>query len=142
MRHELVHDSRRDGLSAEEISKGSYRSNRVGLRELIAKIKSAQEVTVYLKRPLPSELFNALRASLSFETRPTIAVVVEDFVDVSYLRALHAAGFRLFYSLGLPSKTLLFLGSKSGFLIEDQPKLSGLSVRGLQEPESVYFRLL
>ena len=142
MRHELVHDSRRDGLSAEENSKGSYRSNRVSLGELIRKIKSAQEVTVYLKRPLPSQLFNALRESLSFETPPTIAVVVEDFVDVSYLRALHAAGFGLFYGLGLPDKTILFLGSNLAFLIEDQPRLSDLGVGALQDPESVYFRLL
>jgi len=142
MRHELVHNSRQDGLTAEEVSKGSYRSNRVSLGESITKINSAQEVTVYLKRPLPSQLFNALRESLSFETHPTIAVVVEDFVDVSYLRALHAAGFRPFYGLGLPNKTLLFLGSNLAFLIEDQPKLSGLSVRGLQDPQSVYFRLL
>src|SRR3989337_4100628 len=101
MRQELVHNSRRDGLSAEEISKGSYRSNRVSLGELIRKITSAQEVTVYLKRPLPSQLFNALRETLSFETPPTIAVVVEDFVDVSYLRAPNAAGYGLVYGLGL-----------------------------------------
>jgi len=142
MRHELVHNSRRDGLSAEENSKGSYRSNRVSLGELIRKIKLAQEVAVYLKRPLPSQLFNALRETLSFETPPTIAVVVEDFVDVSYLRALHAAGFGLFYGLGLPDKIVLFLGSNLAFLIEDQPRLSDLGVGALQDPESVYFRLL
>jgi hypothetical protein len=132
-------ENRRDGTSGQEISNAS---GRVPLRELITKMNTAKEVSVYLKQPLSPQLFDALRECVSFETHPTISVVVEDFGDVTYLRALHAAGFGLYYGLGLPGQTVLFLGSNSAFRIEEQPKVLGLSVRALQNPESVYFRLL
>jgi hypothetical protein len=132
-------ENRRDGTSAQEISNAS---GRLPLRELITKMNAAKEVTVYLKQPLSPQLFDALRECVSFETHPTISFVVEDFADVTYLRGLHAAGFDLFYGLGLPNQTVLLLNSRVGFVFEDQLKQSHASVKALKDPESLYFRLL
>src|SRR5438094_7919092 len=102
-----------DKVSAAVTSFDSPRCNK-----LVDRIKTAHELTFYLKQPLPVGLFEELKRVSAREAHFPIEVIVEDFQDVKYLRKLHAAGFSLFYGLGLPTESVVFLYSNRGFLIE------------------------
>ena len=139
--HDLLQRSRAEGISPDKISLALTSFDRLTFRELIGEMKTAKEITLYLKEPLPADLFEDLKRLLRRE-QPTIEVVVEGFSNIGYLQGLHAAGFSLFYGLGLPAKTIVFLGRKRGFLIEDAELSSARVLRLLKRAEDLYFSLL
>jgi len=126
-----------DKVSAVVTSFDSPRFNK-----LVDRIKTAHELTFYLKQPLPVGLFEELKRVSAREAHFPIEVIVEDFQDVKYLRKLHAAGFSLFYGLGLPTESVVFLDSNRGFLLESDGVDSSSSLRELRNSQELYFKLL
>jgi hypothetical protein len=105
-------------------------------------MKSAKEIALYLRQTLPSDLFTAVKQLASCESPPRLEVVVEDLQDVAHLRILYTAGFTLFYGLGLPRQTVVFLERNRGFLLENHQLSVKQNLRALKNPESLYLRLL
>ncbi|MBI4283385.1 MAG: hypothetical protein HY663_02815 [Chloroflexi bacterium] len=141
MGHGLLQRSRAGGISPDKTYLSLASFDRLTFRELIDEMRTAKEITSYMKQPLPPDLFKNLK-ELVRQEHPTIEIVVEDFGDIGYLQNLPAAGFSLFYGLGLPAKTIVFLGRKRGFLIEDAELSSARGVRSLKRAEDLYFSLL
>ncbi len=142
MGRDLVERSPVAVVSTERPSVSPKALGRLVLKELVEETKTAREFTVYTRRKLPSALFEAMKELNSHEAHPTVAVVVEDLPDIEYLRGLHSAGFSLFYGLGLPSPSVIFLGPNRGFLLESNRLSLGHNLRPLKKPEDVYFKLL
>jgi len=141
MGHGLLQGPRAERISPDKTYLSLASFDRLTFRELIDEMRTAKEITSYLKQPLPADLFKNLK-ELVRQEHPTIEIVVEDFGDIGYLQNLHAAGFSLFYGLGLPAKTIVFLGRKRGFLIEDAELSSARVLRPLKHAEDLYFSLL
>ncbi len=134
---------RKDKLSADEIGPARRAFDRLTVRELIDKAQSVKEVALYLRQPLPPDVFEGLKDLASHENHPAIAVVVEDIQDIGHLRSLHGAGFSLFCGLGLCPQTIVFLERHRGYLLEDLPPREGRRIlRPLKDPEDLYLRLL
>ena len=131
------------GMPVEERVKNVSRMDGVAVGDLIAQIKTAKEVTVYQKQPLPTYLLEPLRGLVSAEIHPGVEIVAEDLTDVTYLRQLHASGFELFYGVGLAPQPLIFLGSGRGFILDDYSSKEA-NVRNLppKDAENLYYRLL
>ncbi|MBI2348857.1 MAG: hypothetical protein HYV05_09420 [Deltaproteobacteria bacterium] len=142
MGHGLLEKSRKEKISPEKISLALAPFDKLTFEELIDEVKTSKEITLYLKRPLPAFLFKELRELNSREVHPKIEVVVEGLSDSRYLGSLHSAGFSIFYGLGLPSQSFIFLGRNRGFLLESHQLSGGHNLRPIKEPEDVYFRLL
>jgi hypothetical protein len=137
-------NSRADELSAKRTFDGALAFSRVSIGELVAKMKirTAKQVMLCQKEPLPKPLLNALSDLVSADAHPAVEVVVEDVSDVAYLRKLHSAGFELFYGLGLPRETLIFLDSRQGFVLEDHPDIQRFKSLSSKDVEHLYYRLL
>jgi hypothetical protein len=142
MRHDAVQYSGRDLLSAVDLSKGRSRSERLTVGELTAAMKSAKEIAIYLRQPLTADLFKAVKQLASCESPPRLEVVVEDLQDIAHLRILYTAGFSLFYGLGLPRQTVVFLERNRGFILEDHQLSENRNLTALKNPEDLYLRLL
>jgi hypothetical protein len=99
-------------------------------------------VTVYQKEPLPKLLLEALSDLVTAEVHPAVEIVVEDVSDASYLSKLHLVGFELFYGLGLPRQTLIFMDSERGFILEDNPNIQAFKSLSAREVEDLYYKLL
>lgn len=120
MRRDDVQNSGTDLSSPVDLAKGRSRSERLTVGELTAAMKSAQEIALYLRQPLTPDFFKAVKQLASRESPPRLQIVVEDLQDIAHLRILYSAGFSLFYGLGLPRQTVLFLERNRGFVLEDQ----------------------
>ena len=55
---------------------------------------------------------------------------------------LHSCGFELFYGLGLPRQTLIFMDSGRGFVLEDNPDMQSFKSLSLKDVDNLYYRLL
>ena len=135
-------NGRAEGLPASGAFEGALAFARVSIRELVAKIRTARQVTVCQKEPLPKRLLGALIDLVSAETHPVVEIVVEDISDVAYLRKLHSCGFELFYGLGLPRQTLIFMDSGRGFVLEDNPDMQSFKSLSSKDVDNLYYRLL
>ncbi len=142
IRRDVVQNTGTDLSSPVDLSKRRSGSERLTLGELTATMKSAKDITLYLKQPLTPDLFKALKQLESCETHPRIEIVVEDLQDTAHLRTLYSAGFSLFYGLGLPRQTVVFFERNRGFLIDDQQASANQYLRGLKNSEDLYLRLL
>ena len=142
MRRDVVQNFGTDLSSPVDLSKGRSRSERLTVGELTAAMKSAKEITLYLKQPLTPDLFKAVKQLASCESPPRLEAVVEDLQDVAHLRILCTAGVSLFYGLGLPRQTVVFLERDRGFLLEDHQLSGNQNLRALKNPEDLYLRLL
>jgi hypothetical protein len=131
-----------DGMPVEETVKNASRIDGVAVGDLIAQIRTAKEVTIYQKQPLPTHLLERLRDLVSAEMHPAVEIVAEDLSDVTYLRQLHASGFELFYGVGLPPQPLIFINSGRGFVLDDFSKGEGVRSLPPKDAENLYFRLL
>jgi hypothetical protein len=129
-------------MSPDKVSAAVTSFDPLVCNKLIDEIKITHELTFYLKQPLPGELVEELNRAVSREAHFRIEVVVEDFRDAEHLRKLHAAGFSLFCGLGLPTQSVAFLGSNRGFLLGSDRVDSSSSLRELNNPEEIYFKLL
>src|SRR5262245_51458208 len=105
------------------------------MTDLIAQIKTAKELTVYQKQPLPNYLLELFRDII------TVEIVAEDLSDVPYLRQLYSLGFELFYGAGLPPQPFIFLNPRHGFVVEDD-SVAALRSLPAKDAEEIYYRLL
>jgi hypothetical protein len=142
MRRDAVQNPWTDLPSAVDLSKGPSGAKRLTVGELSIAMKSAKEITVYLRQPLPPDLFKALKPLASRESPRRLEVVVEDLQYSAHLRILYTAGFSVFYGLGLPRQTVVFLERNRGFLLEDHQLSANRNFRALKKPEDLYLRLL
>jgi hypothetical protein len=142
MRRDVAQNCGTDSSSPVDLSKAHTGAERLTVEEFTAAMKSAKEITLYLRSPLTRDLFKAVKQCASCETSPRLEVVVEDLQDIGQLRILHAAGFSLFYGLGLPRDTVIFLERSRGYLLEDQQLSTNQNLRALKNPEELYLRLL
>lgn len=113
-----------------------------GRLELLADLKSAPHVVLYLRKHLPEVLFQSLRERGKAGARGTIEAVAEDLPDVSYLRSLHDAGFSVFYGIGLPQETMILVDRKKGWLLEEDEKISTWRLRRLKNAEDLSLTML
>jgi hypothetical protein len=142
MRADSLLNGRTDRVAANRTFNGALAFAGIPIRGLIAKAKTAKQVTVCQKQPLPKTLLKALSDLIGADPHPTVEIVVEDVSDVAYLRELHSAGFELFYGLGLPRETLIFMDSKQGFVLEDTPDIKGFKGLSSNDVDNLYYRLL
>jgi Family of unknown function (DUF6062) len=142
MGHDLFQRSRAKKASLVEPlpTRSSFSLN--GRVELMAGLKSAAHVTLYLRKPLPEVLFQSLKQLGEVSARGAIEVVVEDLPDVSYLRSLHEANLSVFYGLGLPQQTMILVDRKKGFLLEEDEKKSTWRLRALKNPEDLSLTMI
>jgi len=131
-----------DGMPLEKTVKGGSRIAGMAVEELMAQIRTAKQVTVYHKQALPTQLLEPLRELVPADMHPEIEIVAEDLSDVPYLRELYSSGFRVFYGMGLPQQTVIFIGSERGFVLENKPDTSSFKLLTSKEGENLYYRLL
>ena len=135
-------NGRAEGLPANRTFDGALAFARVSIGELVTKIRTARQVTVCQKEPLPNRLLLALSDLVSADPHPAVEIVVEDISDVAYLRRLYSTGFQLFYGLGLPRQTLIFMDSGRGFVLEDNPDMQSFKSLSAKDVDNLYYRLL
>ncbi len=142
MGHDLSQRSRAKKRQSIEPSPAwaSFLSN--GQLELMADLKSAGHVALYLRKPLPEVLFQSIKQLGDDCGRGTIEAVVEDLLDVGYLRILHEANFSVFYGIGLPQQTTILVDRKKGFLLEDDENNSTWRLRPLKNAEDFSLTML
>ncbi|MBI2998537.1 MAG: hypothetical protein HYY46_08815 [Deltaproteobacteria bacterium] len=109
------------------------------MKGLIGEAQSVKDIALYLRQPFPLVF---LKKMSSRENYARVEVTVENLRDIEYLQNLYAAGFPVFYGLGLPSKSIVFLGARRGFLLEDCESSPAGNLKPLKHPEEVYFKLL
>jgi hypothetical protein len=142
MGHDMFQRSQERIISCGKAGLTSSPSSFHSLKELLSELKTSGQVTVFLKKPLPSELFVELNQLAQERPKGTIEATVEDMNDVEYLRKLHSAGFSLFYGIGLPPQTIILLDRKRGFAVEDAQPNVKWQIRSVKNAEEVYFSLL
>jgi hypothetical protein len=142
MGHDLFQRSRAKKASLVEPlpTRSSFSLN--GRVELMAGLKSAAHVALYLRKPLPEVLFQSLKQLGEVSARGAIEVVVEDLPDISYLRRLHEANLSVFYGLGLPQQTMILVDRKKGFLLEEDEKKSTWRLRVLKNAEDLSLTMI
>lgn len=128
--------------SSVDLTKSRYGSEQFTIEELTVAMKSSKEITLYLKQPLTLKLFETVREIASCESPPRLEVVVEDFQDIAQLRTLRSSGLSLFYGLGLPRQTVVFLGRNRGYLLENHQPSAKQKWTALKNAEDLYLRLL
>jgi hypothetical protein len=104
-------------------------------------IRTAKQVTIYQKQPLPPNLLKLLRSLVAAGSHSTVEIVVEDLSDVVYLRQLHSSGFKLFYGVGLPRRSVVFTDPRQGFLQKDNSPLSSFRSPPAKDAEDLYYKL-
>jgi hypothetical protein len=142
MRRDVAQDTRTDFSSLVDLPNGRSSTERFTVGELIASMKSAKEITLYLRQSLTPDLLKAVKHLASCDSPPRLEVVVEDLQDSAHLRILYTTGFSVFYGLGLPRQTVVFLERNRGFLLEDHQLSANRNFRALKKPEDLYLRLL
>jgi len=142
MRTDLLQNGRVDGMPLDETVKGAPWFDRVTVKALVAQLRTAKRVTIYHKQPLPKHLLKPLRDLVSAEMHPKVEIIVEDLADAVYLRGLHSSGFELFYGVGLPRNTLLFMDSGRGFVLENNLETTSFRKLTSKDVENLYYRLL
>jgi hypothetical protein len=142
MRTDLPQNGRVDGIPLDETVKGAPWFDRVTVKDLVAQLRTAKQVTIYHKQPLPRHLLKTLRDFVSAEMHPKVEIIAEDLADVVYLRGLHSSGFELFYGVGLPRNTLIFMDSGRGFVLENNMETTGFRKLTSKNAENLYYRLL
>jgi len=109
---------------------------------LFSELKTAKQVTLCLIRPLPADLLEKIaHLTNGHNSEPERTAIVEG-VDTRYMRSLYAAGFSLFYGIGLPENAIILLDGKRGFLIDETQEHSKWHVRLLKNAEDLYLGLL
>ncbi len=142
MRTDFLQNGRVDGMPLDETVKGAPWFDRVTVKDLVAQLRTAKQVTIYHKQPLPKHLLKPLRDFVSAEMHPAVEIIAEDLADVVYLRGLHSSGFELFYGVGLPLNTLIFMDSGRGFVLENNLETTGFRKLTSKDAENLYYRLL
>ena len=113
-----------------------------GRLELLAGLKSAAHVALYLRKPLPDVLFQNIKELGQDCPRGTIEAVVEDLPDVGYLRSLHEANISVFYGVGLPQQTTILVDRKKGFLLEEDERNSTWRLSPLKNAEDLSLTMI
>ena len=113
-----------------------------GRVELMVGLKSAAHVALYLRKPLPDVLFQNIKELGQDCPRGTIEAIVEDLLDVGYLRILHEANVSVFYGVGLPQQTTILVDHKKAFLLEEDEKKSTWRLRALKNAEDLSLTLI
>jgi hypothetical protein len=142
MGHDLFQRSR-----AKKTSPVEPRSTRLSFisndrLELTAALESAAHVAVYLRKPLPEDLFRSIKQRGEDCTCGTLEAIVEDLPDVGYLRILHEANFSVFYGVGLPQQTTILIDRKRGFQLEEDEKNSTWRLRPLKNAEDLSLTMI
>ncbi|HEY7164250.1 MAG TPA: hypothetical protein VIB79_06785 [Candidatus Binatia bacterium] len=107
-----------------------------------ADVKTAREIAIYFKKPLPATVFDALKEITRHRQKSLVEAVAEDVADVSYLRGLHSLGLSVYYGLGLPSQTLIFLDRKRAFSFAETGAGNHHPARSVKNAEDLYLSLL
>lgn len=139
-RHDLFRISPSDKIADTETLRGSSCSAKTPVGDVVEQIRAAKQVTVYQKQPLP-HLLKPLRNLVAAGSHSTVEIVLEDLSDVVYLRQLHSSGFKLFYGVGLPSRSVIFIDSRQGFLQEDNSSVPGFRRIPSKDAEDLYYKL-
>lgn len=142
MGHDLFQRSRPKKTSLVEplATRSSFSLN--GRLELMAGLKSATHVALYLRKPLPEALFQNIKELGQDYPRGTIEAVVEDLPDVGYLRSLYEANLSVFYGLGLPQQTTILVDRKKGYLLEEDEKKSTWRLHALKNAEDLSLTMI
>jgi len=142
------HDARTDSSFEERAIAASTKNivahafDRVSMADLMAQAKTATQVTICQKEPLPGSLLQSLADLTAGEPHPMLEIVAEEIADAAYLRGLHSSGFKLFYGVGLPAQTLIFVDSDRGFVVENAPDAPRFKLLTSKENENLYYSLL
>ena len=142
MDHDLFQRSRVKKISLVEPLPNRSLFSLNGRPELLAGLKSAAHVALYLRKPLPDVLFQNIKELGQDCPRGTIEAIVEDLPDVGYLRSLHEANVSVFYGVGLPQQTTILVDRKKGFLLEEDEKKSTWRLRALKNAEDLSLTMI
>jgi len=142
MGHDLHQRSQEQAMCYRTADLVPSTSNLHRFEALASELKTSKQVTLYIRKSLPAELFEELKSRAHERPNGAIEVVTEELDDVAYLRALRSSGFAVFYGLGLPSQTVILLDRKRGYLLEEAQPNSNAQWRSLQNSEDVCLNLL
>ena len=142
MGHDLHQRSQEQAMCYRTADLVPSTSNLHRFEELASELKTSKQVTLYIRKSLPAELFEELKSRAHERPNGAIEVVTEELDDVAYLRALRSSGFAVFYGLGLPSQTVILLDRKKGFLLEEGQPNPNAQWRSLKNSEDVCLNLL
>jgi len=67
-------------------------NSRTSLRDLVARLESAEHTIAYFNRPLPEPLLDGLRLLAGRRGRGSVDLVAEQIDDVAYLKNVNFAG--------------------------------------------------
>jgi hypothetical protein len=142
MGHDLFRRSREGPVRYEKAGLIYSASDSYGFQELINELITDKQITLCLKKPLPADVIKKLQQLAQERPKGTMEAAVEDLNDVEYLRGLHAAGFSLFYGIGLPPQSIILLNRKRGFVLEEDQQNARWRLRSLKDAEDFYLSLL
>jgi Family of unknown function (DUF6062) len=142
MGHDLFQRSRQGSMHYGNTILNGLPTKSYKLQTLIDEFRISAQATFYLKKPIPSELFDAVKTKAEEHAGLAMEAVVEEVSDTEYLRKIHSAGFSIFYGIGLPDQTIILLDRKRGFLIEENPQNLQWRPRLLKNARDVYLALL
>ncbi len=142
MGHDLHQRSQEQAMCYRTADLVPSTSNLHRFEELASELKTSKQVTLYIRKSLPAELFEELKSRAHERPNGAIEVVTEELDDVAYLRALRSSGFAVFYGLGLPSQTVILLDRKKGYLLEQGQPNPNAQWRSLKNSEDVCLNLL
>jgi len=114
----------------------------ISMAGFMAQAKTATQVIISQKEPLPRSLLQSLADLTAGEPYPVLEIVVEEVADAAYLHGLHSRGFKLFYGVGLPAQTLIFIDSDRGFVLENTPDAPSFRLLPSKKNENLYYSLL
>lgn len=110
--------------------------------DLLAACQRARYLTLCAKVALAPALLDGLKDLVATPAHPFVEIAVEEMEDTAYLRNLYSMGFSLYYSVGLPAQTLIFLDQDRAFLLEQPSNASSPRVKIIKNAGEVYSRLL
>lgn len=136
MEHDLFRRSRSGKAARFEPAPARSASLSNERVELLASLRSATHVALYLRKPPPEILLDVLTQLAGEGAGGLVEVVAEEFADTGFLRRLHEARISVFYGIGLPEQATIIVDGRRGYLV-DEDGSSGWRLRRVKNPRDV-----
>ena len=115
---------------------------RISLRDLVARLASAEHVIAYFNKPLPEPLLDGLRLLAGRLGRGSVDLVVERIDDLAYLKKLNFAGASVYNGAGLPRETLVIVDRIQGYWLATDTDAAGDALVAADNAPDLYIKLL
>ncbi|MBM4260990.1 MAG: hypothetical protein FJ145_06040 [Deltaproteobacteria bacterium] len=117
-------------------------SLRISLRDLVAKVESADHAIAYFKKPLPEPMLEGLRLLAARRGHGSLDLVAEKIDDIDYLKKLRLTGAAVYDGAGLPQETLVIIDRNRGYWLAADADPAGGDLVAADNAPDLYLRLL